>query len=282
MFQGSTDFLSYLLVLFVGWIYLPNALFRFSAEFSIDLGRRGDSTQLEEIVSAFLPGIILNIQTAIFYYLFVVLLADWFGWIARENFQLKLDVLASMFGQNRGAVSDYIYAGNWKGCVTYILLLWVAAIANGSIFGWQALKVSERPDALQGFDTADAALRKESSLWLLLNSLWNRDWLNAKNRSALLRRTLLWRFWHPFFKESLVPLFTWRQKHPIVRVSTKKGQVFVGTFLGYEKTSEGEFAAIRLGSVTRQTGLNQPALNPTHPDDTTYLNWSRISDISIE
>lgn len=265
MFEGSTEFLSYALVMFLAWIYLPYTFFRFCAERFIDLGRRRDSTQLEEIIAAFLPSIVLNIQA--------ILLFKGCNIFEPLKFKVDFAVMASIFGQNRGAVSDYIYAGNWWGCVLYIGFLWTLAIVHGLWFGNAARKVCRHEMSVNGVDEAI----REHEPGRLPPAL---EVLEPQERLA-------WRVWYPFFHESIVPLFAWNASRPYVRVETIRGAHYYGTFLGYEKTTDGRADAIRMRDVkfydkdTKPEEYFKSGTVPMLRFKTLFLNWSEISNISI-
>lgn len=257
MFQGSTDFLSYVLILFLTWIYIPTTLFRFAAEFFIDLGRRRDATQLEEVVSACLPGGLLVIQAHL---LFGTLSLIW-----PAVFSYNLAVIASMFGANRGAVSDYIYAGNWIGCATFFVILWTLAILYGLWFGCRMKGVCRERAALHSIEQAV------------------HEYLLDKTATRRLRlpERVLFRVWYGMFQESVVPLYPWREvdKNEI-RLETKRGQVYKGNFIAYEKTTDGVIDAIRLENAT---------LIPATPNDpagdvlikTFLVKWKEVVSMSV-
>lgn len=267
MFEGSTDFLSYALVMFLAWIYLPYTFFRFCAERFIDLGRRRDATQLEEVISAFLPSIVLNVQA--------ILLFKACSVFDPLRFTVDFGVMASIFGQNRGAVSDYIYAGNWWGCVMYLVLLWGLAIAHGLWFGHAAREVCKKPASLNGVEEATREDDEEPDKPCAVLAE-----LDGHQRVA-------WTIWYPFFRESIAPLFSWNASRPHVRVETKDHRLYYGRFLGYDKTTDGCVDAIRLRDVKQLDGAAKPEdyyrfeKVPLLEYQSLYLNWSEISHISI-
>src|SRR5437762_428657 len=100
----GTELLSYALLLFVVFVYLPYAFFTLFAERFIDLGHRRDATQLEEIISAFMP--------ALFFHALPILIFLGFRYGFNVPIPFDLAAVASIFGKDRGAISDYIYGGN--------------------------------------------------------------------------------------------------------------------------------------------------------------------------
>jgi hypothetical protein len=53
--------LPYFLFGFLVYLYLPHIFFKLGAEKWLDLGRKKDSTQIEEFLSAALPSAVLNL-----------------------------------------------------------------------------------------------------------------------------------------------------------------------------------------------------------------------------
>lgn len=247
MFEG-TELLSYALFLFLAYVYLPYTFFKFGAERSIDLGKRRDFTQLEEIISGFAPAAILHLMSWLIY----------LGVNRLRGVQYSIDfsVMASMFGSNRGAVSDYIYAGSWWGCIEYVaMILWPMAMLNGWWFGRAVRAVAQDPRAVHG-----------------INELWGekkpKEFFPWQLRPA-------WWIWYAFFHESIVPLYSWTASRPVVRVTTKEGDVFDGRFVCYEKTTDGQFDAIRLAfSVGRRA-------DPNVEIGTLYIKWARIANVIV-
>jgi hypothetical protein len=48
---------------FVVYLYLPHVVFKTAAELFVDLGRKQNASQLEEIVAAVLPSSLVHIQS---------------------------------------------------------------------------------------------------------------------------------------------------------------------------------------------------------------------------
>lgn len=254
MIERSTDVLSYAFLLFVGWVYIPYAFFKFTAEWYIDLGRRRDSTQLEEIISAFLPGVVLNLQAMFFFFLCT-------------PYSLDYAVFASMFGRDRGDLADYIYDGSWDGCVGYLISLWIVSMVNGWWFGRAVQQVAGNKEEENGL--VEAARAK-------------------KNRQLNLGWRCGWGIWYRFFHESVVPLLTWREQQPWVRLETTNDRrVYYGEFVGYEKTTDGRLDAVRLKNASRfyaewvpEDYVEHDAI-PMSEVGSIYINWSEVSEMSV-
>jgi len=298
MFQGSTDFLSYVLVMFLLWVYLPYILFRLCAERKVDLGRSNDETWFEEMIGAFLPGFVLNAHAIAVYRLL--------GHFWPGIFNVDMAVMASMFGQNRGAISDYIYSGNLAYCFIYVGFLWFFAILYGSWFGWSAAKICATDAALEGVEyiaqpqgwreVKKELFRKRNrfrgSLKRIRTMQAGPDRETFQRRLTRVRRRHLWKasepyrillgwwIWFRFFRESIVPLYTWREwrcEGVYVRVETKKGAVYCGTLVGYEKKSGGEIDAIRLKDALMTVDDSGNA----YVFKAFYLNWREVSQMGV-
>ncbi|HXH93044.1 MAG TPA: hypothetical protein VNN25_15790 [Thermoanaerobaculia bacterium] len=270
----GTELVGYATFLFFAYIYLPYAFLKFGAEQSIDLGKRRDFTQFEEIISGFVPAFVLNLLASLLY----------LG-VTRCRYRLDFSVMASMFGSNRGAVSDYIYAGDWAGCLIYLFVLWGVAYANGYWFGAAVHEIAEtNPLALHGIERVweewETHRRKVPAT--AKRNPWTRF------RSGFL--WLGWWLWYRFFQESIVPLYTWIAQHPIVLVETARYDRFLGRFIRYEKTTDGQFDAIRLEVASRLPSRRRASSNrkKTTPEDSKcvpigmfYLKWSEIASIVV-
>lgn len=263
MFEGSSDFLAYALVLFLGWVYLPYTFFKFSAEIFIDLGRRRDSTPLEEIISAFLPSVLLNLQALLIFKICSI--------HNDANFSIDFAVMAAMFGNRQGSVSvsDYIYAGNWWGPALYLGFLWALAIGHGIGFGIVTRRIAETKGiALHGMEPVTMRQIKRKCQF-----------------PAIVR--YIWFVWFAFFRESFVPLFTWRAKAPRIRVEMKDKTVYIGKLAGYEKTTEGKLEAVRLKKAKRYRSTDgvfqeTPIEQSEFVDTENYLIlWSEVVELRL-
>lgn len=297
MFDSTTELLSYALFLFLTYVYLPYTLFKFGAERKIDLGRRRDFTQLEEIIAGFVPTFFLHIATLIFY--------RTTNRLAGVKYTIDFSVIASMFGRDRGAVSDYLYSGPWEGFLLYLAELWILSAFNGSWFGRAVAWIAKNDvDALHGLDVVRAR-RPEivGRNWLTTWALRKVDWLRspAKGTKKLPRRLYpAWWFWYSLFHESVVPLFAWVERGPEVRVETTDHRVYYGRFVRYEKTTDGRLDAIRLRDVKRvlyddrtrhgsrraeKREFVNEGIGPFETElmtvGTLYLKWGQVSDVAV-
>lgn len=259
----STELLSYALLLFLVFVYLPYAFFTLFAERFIDLGRRRDSTQLEEIISAFLPSLLFHLPVFLLYHLIKV--------VFKLPWTFDFAAVAGMFGKDRGAVFDYVYGGDWTAITTYIALLWIIASLFGLWFGKAAQWVCQQEKALDGVDELELSeLKVDVPFWVRWGG---------------------WFPWYHFFHESFVPLYTWHaQKQPRVRVRVEMTdhRLYCGTFQGYEKTTDGRLDLIRLSEATCRLLYEKAdwcAKHGTSPITTgikhVYLKWNHIADLRM-
>lgn len=284
----GTELLSYVLLFFLAFVYLPYALFSLVAECFIDLGRRRDSTQLEEIISAFLPAFLFNVFACVVYS--YMKKPDWaFDWAA----------VAAIFGKDRGAISDYIYAGKLEAPLTYLRNLWIISIGFGVWFGWSAKVLCSQSAALDGVERISfkkfPKYRFADLKQLQIDSSPSPRRLTVMTTGWqwLIRRKYFvffgWYPWKWFFHESFVPLFTWRAQEPGpgVRIETRDHGLYWATFMGYEKTTGGRMEAIHLKDVFRRLHSDsEPGLpgcerlsGSWKKISHMYLKWARISEI---
>lgn len=258
----TTELLSYVLLLFVVFIYLPYTFFTMMAECSVDLGRRRDATQLEQIVSAFLPSLVLHIPA----FLLSAAVVSFWG----QDWQFDYTIFGTIFARDRGTISDYLYAGNWKaGFSTYVFFLWLSALLIGLMFGRAAKWVCSKQVALDGVEQITFKEIKKDGTKIPL-------WVRCS-----------WGVWRYFFHESFVPLYTWKETKPFVRVETTDHRLYYGTFIGYEKTTDGCFDAIRLRSARclLYEKAESYCLRGKSPLSQLvshlYLRWSHVADLRV-
>lgn len=259
----ATGLLTYALLFFLVYLYLPHTFFKFWAELSIDLGLRRDATQLEEIISVALPSFLLNVQAAVAYFL---LCLTPFGWRVIDR-----DIAAALIGGDNEAVAAYVKSGDWSGCAVYLLLLYVAAAFNGWAFGRAVLHLSSTPGAEDGLD--QMVLRGAA-------------FANNEGDFRGLFRAIAWKIWYPFYHESLVPFFTWSVRQPLVFVRTIDQRLYHGRFIRYEKAASGELEGIRLEEVCRycydecDARFRRGLLPLSDFQGTLYIKSEQIADLN--
>lgn len=64
--MNGSSALPYLVAAFLVYLYLPHVFFKAGAEKWVDLGRKKDSTQIEEFLSAALPSAAINVLASVF------------------------------------------------------------------------------------------------------------------------------------------------------------------------------------------------------------------------
>ena len=313
---GGTDLLSYALLFFIGWVYLPYAVFRLAAEVLIDLGRRRDATQLEEIVAACLPAVPLNLLTYVFASLW------------SQRWTVDWAAIASIFGRDRGAIADYIYAGQIEQPFYYTMLLWIVSLLWGGLYGRAARSVCRREGALDGAEhvmnsgpsstellekaagtthrdaigsssgtpideagvrlggdiaSVGAGLRCESKApipiadaELMKPPFWNTDRATLAMNKLVDWSCLPWKW---FFHESFVPLYTWREQSPKIRIETTDHHQYYAQFSGYEKTTDGRLDAVHIVNVYRT--VTQKSLLRLERVRHAYLKWSQVAEMHV-
>ncbi len=275
----TTAMLSYLLLLFIVYVYLPYTFFKFATEHSIDLGRRRDSTQLEEIISAFLPAVFLHGWAWVIY------------WVAKkfeivEN-HIDIGMLASIAGDNRSVIADYVYSADFGGAIFYILSLWASAIFNGWWFGRAVLAACQKEDARYGLDE----LRRRAGPWKTRFVAWLRTDLSQcfqtkQAKDVAWYYVLPWLWWYRFFSEAIVPLFPWQANPPnvvIITLNEERTWLYYGQFIRYEKTTDGRLDAIRIRNAHQyEWDAGHRRFTLVHTGiRLLYLQWSKIHDIRV-
>lgn len=297
----TTAMLSYFVLLFIIYVYLPYTMFKFATELSVDLGRRRDLTQLEEIVSGFLPCLFLHGWALAFF------------WAAKQiglvQEHVDIGILASIAGDNRTAIADYIYSADWEGTVFYIGALWFSALFNGFWFG-RSVRDACRHDVSRGdldalrhgldplrYRVVRRLIQIVKSFMRICRCLGDGTSWRAKGQLVAAEATTCWRtngvslhlrpawwFWYRFFSEAIVPLFPWQERPPNMVAITRNEVstwIYHGKFLRYDKTTDGRLEAIRLANVTQYEwhGDRNELVVVDHDIKVLYLQWSQIHDL---
>lgn len=268
-----------ILVSFVLYAYLPHAIFKVFAERSIDLGRRKDASQVEEIAFVLIPATVLHIQAI------VILKFLWLLGAAMPPPDLTLigslaepegyRALAARLSDSRGLYWPVVY---------FLLVLWLAAI-NGLAFGRGMLQALTSGTEPREFDPPELGLRElPTRLYRQLKACFTsqsrylcfKDFIS--NSAAY--------GWKLIYQENLVSIYPWTLEKPLVFVKEKDGSLFHGTFVRYDKAGDGCIEAIYLDDVSRFARSHRDSIrrgeNPIHPlYGTLYIKWSEIADINV-
>lgn len=248
-----------ILFAFVVYGYLPHAIFKASAERFIDLGRRKDATQVEEIFSALLPSALLHAQTLI-----LLALLGWFtcGWLEmpppdwRLLAGLSTDEGYPALGQRFS--SEY---GLWLP-LTYLGAVGLVSAMNGLAFGRGILLgVGE-----------EITIPKPGKLY---------------SKFKLYGSTIAAWAWKLVYQEYLVSYFAWQVQQTFAFVKTKDGSLFHGQFIKYEKNTDGSLESIFLSNVSRFSRLKhreaiERGENPIRPMyGYLQIKWCEVADVNI-
>jgi hypothetical protein len=255
----TASFLGYALVLFIIAFYLPHVVFKFLAEIRIDLGWRRDATRLEEFVGAALPSVLFNI--------FAFVLYEALCWLPfLDSYDVDWAVVASIFAADKGALADFIYAGDLARSVgLYFALLYIIAGVNGFLFGYAVhLRLRSDEDPFENLEQITKA---------------RADWKLALAVIGL--------FWSVFYAETLVPFYAWTARETWVVVRTIDDRLYHGLFARYEKSAGGALDFIRLEQVRRychdeiekRYARGRIAVSDFH--GALHIKWSQIADINV-
>jgi hypothetical protein len=249
------------LLAFFAYLYLPHVLFKTAAELFIDLGRKQNASQLEEIASAVLPSALLHLLTLVLF------------WIIGALSPIKLPsvdwpLIASVVSGETRQIGAIVGTRQMYGAIAYCIGLIVMAGANGALYGRSVyLKVILSADPLLYPDGAKHAQR-----------------VSRTRASVIFILTFLWDF---IYSEYYVAIHRWSILSPFVFVKTKEGQLLHGRFLRYDRNRNGEIEAITLVQVSRYTReklyevLARGANPVSRLEGEIYIKWIEIVDINV-
>jgi hypothetical protein len=249
------------LLAFFAYLYLPHVTFKAAAELYVDLGRKQNASQLEEIASAVIPSAILHLLTLI-----ALSVAGVLTPISLPGVNWPL--IAAAFSANAPQQFTAVLgtrAMHWT--LGYAGTLVGISILNGALYG--------KSRYLKVILSADPRMHPEAAA-------------KAKRvgRSAYVIFTLTF-FWDYVYGEYYVAIHRWSILSPHVFVKTKEGQLLHGRFVRYDRTRNGEVEAITLVQVSRYTRekmyeVLQRGVNPiSRLEGEIYIKWSEVVDINV-
>jgi hypothetical protein len=249
------------LLAFVVYLFLPHIVFKTAAELFVDLGRKQNASQVEEIVAAVLPSSLLHLLTLAAFRLF--------GAVTSLNLPpVDSSLIATAASGDSQKLTTLFAVPQIYWTAAYVIVLLVVAAANGAAYG--------RSRYIKVLDSADARLHPEA--------LQHVQDVNRTRARILFVSTYIW---HLIYAEYHVALHRWAILSPWVFVKAKEGQLLHGRFLRYDRSRNGEIEAITLSHVSRYTRLkvNEVLARGVNPisrlEGEIYIKWAEIVDINV-
>ncbi|MDP9191395.1 MAG: DUF6338 family protein [Acidobacteriota bacterium] len=249
------------LLAFFAYLYLPHVLFKTAAELFVDLGRKQNASQLEEIASAVLPSALLHLLTVVLFWI-----VDAISPVSLPGVDWSL-IASAVSGETRG-LAAILGTRQMYWTVAYAIGVIGVAAANGALYG--------RSRYLKVILSADPLLYPDSSKRA-------RD-VSRVRASIIFIATFIWDF---IYSEYYVAIHRWSILSPFVFVKTKEGQLLHGRFLRYDRSRNGEIEAITLVQVSRYTRakLYEVLARGANPisrlEGEIYIKWEEIIDINV-
>lgn len=236
------------IVVFVAYLYLPAAMFRFGAEHSIDLQRRPDGNDIEDFITASIPSTAMHAAT----------------WFLLRGLALcrllspgKLPVvdwplIASMISGEEKWHAFRTISRNPYPTIGYLGALLAVSAALGLMYGRSVLNHLTGSQAAARLPAPPEEWWPRCGGWLLtiphrmafvlgFGLAAFRELLFALNYAAM----------NLVLHESAVWMFRWSVHRPTVFVRTKSNRLYFGTFDRYEKRRNGDIDSIVITHVRR-------------------------------
>lgn len=249
------------LVAFFAYLYLPHVMFKTAAELYVDLGRKQNASQLEEIASAVLPSLILHGFTFAALKLLAALTPLRFPGVDWSLIGMALSGEGSQVARSIGRAELF-----WT--IAYPLCVIAVSVLNGALYG--------KSRYVRTVLSADPRLYPDAGVDL-----------GSRSRVVRLFATVLATYWDLLYGEYHVALHRWSVLSPFVFVKTNEGQLLHGRFLRYDRSRDGEIDAITLVQVSRysRTNLQEVLKRGDNPisrlEGELYIKWNAIIDINV-
>jgi len=238
--EPGLHFIGYLLAFFLAYLYFPNLVFKYGAEYSIDLGRRRDSGELEEFFSAVIPCLFLNAFTWV-----LLWFAKWRGFPFRPV--PDYDAISGLVvGRTAAESAAKVDSSAIANCITddahraailcWLLALLVVAWFNGTVYGYSVKRRTRNPHPSSRFPRRSKSYtgfrRVISTIgWLCRIAFW----VLPLEIVCL----IFYRLWHPLFHEEVISFYPWSVQNPWVFVRMHGDRLYYGQFIRYEKNAGG-------------------------------------------
>jgi hypothetical protein len=235
-------FIGYLLGFFFAFLYFPYLAFKAGAGYSVDLGRRRDTGEIEQFFAAVLPSAILNLLTV------------FWAWVGRVfgvcpwNASLDYHVVSAVISKHDDEIKNFIVDDSRRPLLfVYLAALMVISVLSGLAYGYAFKRRTERPvpreriprrrHDLAGFPKALhlVAFGIRLVLWLMLEIV---SWFS-------------YFVWHPFFDEEVIALFPWAVQKPWVFIRMHNDRLYYGQFVRYDKSATGDIESVTISDVRR-------------------------------
>jgi hypothetical protein len=239
--EHGLHFIGYLLAFFLAYLYFPNLVFKYGAEYSVDLGRKRDSGELEEFFSAVIPCVLLNAFTIAL--LRVMYLAGC-PWTA----EIDYDAVAAFMLSDHEAMHKFIVGeGTHHVLLAYVVSLLAVSWFNGTVFGFAVKRKLEHADLGDRRPRLKAGRSRPWRLWYRLFWIFEcMCWPLIEFVAACVKKV-----WHPIYKAEVISLFPWTVQRPWIFVRMSGDRLYYGRFLRYDKTSHGNLESITIQEVQR-------------------------------
>lgn len=248
------------LLAFFAYLYLPHVVFKTAAELFVDLGRKQNASQLEEIASAVLPSALLHILTLLFFRIVGAVTplelpgVDW-------------PLIASAISGETRQMAAVVGSRQMTWTIAYGFGVMCVAAVNGALYGRSVYR--------RVVSSADPTLHPDRAI----------DARPARGLIAYL--SFVPALWNFIYGEYYVAIHRWSILSPFVFVKTKEGQLLHGRFLRYDRDRDGKIEAITLVQVSRYTRekLHEVLARGANPisrlEGEIYMKWDEIVDINV-
>jgi hypothetical protein len=233
--EAGLHFVGYLLSFFLAFLYFPNLVFKYSAEYSVDLGRRRDSGELEEFFSAVIPCLFLNG--------FANLLLAIGGWLGCSWHPVPdWEAVAALMSNEHGSGHFLTVPAERNALLLYLALLLGVAFLNGLVYGGTVRRVTRTRGIRNRVPKHGGRGGRSTIWWLMRIAVW------IPSELACL---VVYRVWHNLYHEEIIELYRYAVQKPWVFVRMGGDRLYYGRFDRYDKAADGDVESVTLLDVRR-------------------------------
>jgi hypothetical protein len=247
----TLELIGALVVFFIAYLYLPHLIFKSGVEVNVDLGRRRDTSDLEEFLGSALPSMVLVVMTHLVNQV-VVYLALRFSPHVHWGFAIRLlpdwNAIAAFVAGNGREISSYLTTPARRGGEeSFLMRLVVVSLVGGMVTGNGTRRWLKQPKF--GLRAPVLPVASARRWWSWPQHVWLMTFFLVVEIVSVVPH-LVW-YWFGNY-ERINPLMVWTLQKPFVFIRTvPDSRLYFGRFLRYEKTAHGEIDFIVLTNVQR-------------------------------
>lgn len=247
----TLELIGALVIFFIAYLYLPHMIFKSGVEVSVDLGRRRDTSDLEEFLGSALPSMVLVVMTSLMNQLVVhahYRFAPHSHWRFATRLRPDWNAIAAFVTGNGHEIANYLTTpARRNGEELFLMGLVLVSLVGGLVTGNGTFRLLKQPKFGLRAPVLPPGCERTWLSWP--KHVWLMTFFLIVEIVSVLPH-LVWSWFGNY--ERINPLFVWTLRRPFIFIRTAPdSRLYFGRFLRYEKSAQGEIDFIVITDVQR-------------------------------